>query len=301
VALSLFRNRGRKYLLLAVCAGSSAYASSLWTNALPSNGNTGYDAAPVYGSLCDENKGACPGAPNEPYILGDQFTLSGSSNTINSVTIYEVAGVPTTATGIPGDGPGTEFSNLSLYIAPDSDPSGMGAAVDTLSGASALGAASSQVCYSGACGGGGVNFESIYTPGEYFAIYSVTFSGLNLAMGAGLYDFAIGATPIGGNSFALLTSDPNHSGTSVEDSASLSPNGFLFYFYDGSGGSPLATYQYVTSPPSIIGYDNGADVNVLITGSSSAPEPSSFGLLGIGLAGIWAGLRRRNHRHARRG
>jgi hypothetical protein len=281
-------------LLLTVLAVlPPASAETLWTNALPTNGNTGFDAAPVYGSECDTNISTCPGGTTEPYILGDQFTLS-DSDTVTSVTIYEVGNQVTTATGIPGDTPNTEFSSLSLYIGPDG--SSLGSAVGALSG-SALGAASSQVCYSGTCGSGGVNFQSINAgeSSDYFAIYAVTFSGLNVSLGPGEYDFAIGATPIGGNTLALLTSDPANSGTSEEDSASLIPNnGFLFFFYDGTGGSPLATYQY--APGSITSYTNGADVNVIIEGSPSVPEPSTFGPIGIGLAGVWAGLRRRARR-----
>jgi hypothetical protein len=287
--LSLFS--AQPFLLLTVLAVlPSASGGTLWTNALPSNGNTGYDAAPLYGSLSDSN---LPGAPVKPFILGDQFTLSGSSNTINSVTIYEVGNVVTTATGTPGDTPDTEFSTLSLYIGPDGSATGLGSAVDTIGGAP-LFSASTQVCYGGACGSGGVNFQSIYTSSVYYAIYAVTFSGLNITLPSGLYDFAIGATPIGGNTFALLTSDPNNSGTSEEDSATLCPNcGFLYYFYDGTGGAPLATYQYL--PGSISGYNNGADVNVLISGSS-VPEPSTFGLIGLGLGGVLLGLRQRVRR-----
>ena len=291
--LSLFSVQ--PFLLLTVLAVlPSASGGTLWTNALPSNGNTGYDAAPLYGSLCDINLGSCPGGSVKPFILGDQFTLSGSSNTINSVTIYEVGNVVTTATGTPGDTPNTEFSTLSLYIGPDGSATGLGPAVDTLGGASLFNA-STQVCYGGACGSGGVNFQSIYNSSVYYAIYAITFSGLNLTEPGGLYDFAIGATPIGdGNTFALLTSDPNNSGTSTENSATLCPNcGFLYYFYDGTGGAPLATYQY--GPGSISGYNNGADVNVLISGSS-VPEPSSFGLIGLGLGGVLLGLRQRVRR-----
>ena len=294
-SLNTLWNKARILPLLAALAVlPSASAGILWTNALPTDGNTGFDAAPVYGSLCDENQGTCPGAPVEPFILGDQFMLSSTTNTITSVTIYEVGNAVTSEFGTPGDTPDTEFSNLSLYVGPDGSATGLGSAVDSLSGASLL-SASSQVCYSGTCGAGGMNYLSTSNPNDYYAIYAVTFSGLDLTLGAGLYDFAIGATPIGGNTFALLTSDPNNSGGATEDSASLSPNGFLYYFYDGTGGAPLATYQY--GPGAIAGYDNGADVNVTIDGTTT-PEPSTFGLLGLGLAGVWAGMRRRN-RHSR--
>jgi hypothetical protein len=283
-------------LLAAIAVLPSASASVLWENALPTNGNTGFDAAPLYGTICDANVSTCPGGTNKAYILGDQFTLSGSSNTITSVTVYEVGNVATTEFGTPGDSPITEFNGLDLYVAPDGATSGMGAPVDILTGA-ALGASATQVCYSGACGAGGMNFESLTNPSNYYAIYAVTFSGLDLVLGPGLYDFAVGANPKAGETFALLTSDPNHSGTSEEDSSTLCGTtgcGYIYYLPDGTGHTPLETYQY--APGSIGGYSNGADANVIINGTST-PEPATFGMLGLGLAGVWAGLRRRARNH----
>jgi hypothetical protein len=296
--LNIRWNPARILPILTVLALSpAAHAAILWKDGFPgAAGNTGHDAAPVYGSLCDENLGSCPGAPSEPYILGDQFALTNSSNTITSITIFEVGNVVTTASGIPGDTPNTEFSNISLFVGPDGSATGLGPAVASLGGTALL-AASVQECYtaSGACGSGG-NFQSINSPSNYYAMYAITFSGLNLTFGPGLYDFAIGATPIGSNTFALLTSDPEQN-PSAENSSTLcgtSGCGYIYYFADGSGGSPKETYQY--TPGDISGYSNGADANVIIAGTST-PEPSSFGLLGIGLAGIWAGLRRRARHH----
>lgn len=298
-ALDIRWNSARNLLFFAGLAVlPSAYAGTLWTDALPTNGNTGFDAAPVYGSICDMNVSTCPGGTNKPYILGDQFALS-SASTITSVTIYEVGNAVTTATGNPGDAPNTEFNGLDLFISPDNDPSGMGNAVDVLTGA-ALSSASTRVCYGGACGAGGVNFQSLNDPSDYYGIYAVTFS-VNLSLGAGLYDFAVGANPISTNTFALLMSDPNNSGTSTENSAGLCGTtgcGYLYFLPDGApatippGASPLATYQYQTGLGLINNYDNGADANVII-GGTVAPEPSTLGLLGLGLAGLVAGVRRR--------
>jgi hypothetical protein len=197
--------------------------------------------------------------------------------------------VATTEFGLPGDSADSEFSSLSLYIAADNAAAGMGAPIDTLSGTYS----STQVCYGGPCNGTtGMNFESLNSPGTYYAMYAVTFSGLNLALTAGLYDFAVGDTPIGNNTFALLISDPSNSGSSTEDSASLNPNGYLYFFADGTAGSPLATYQYITNNGDINNYNNGADVNVIISGTST-PEPSSLGLLGLGFGAMLLGLRQR--------
>jgi hypothetical protein len=189
--------------------------------------------------------------------------------------------------GTPGDTPDTEFSNLALYIGPDNSATGLGTAVDTLGGASLL-AATTQVCYNGACGSGGTNYQSVDS-GNYYAIYAVTFSDLNISLAAGTYDFAVGDTPIGNNTFALLMSDPANTSGGSESSAGLSPNGFLYFFADGTGSSPLETYQYDSSSGLITNYNNNADVNVNIT---AVPEPTTFGMIGLGLA-AFAFMRRR--------
>jgi len=254
-------------LLAALVVLPSVYADTLWTDALPTNGNSGFDAAVLEGSF------------PPPYILGDQFSLAGESD-ITSVTVYEVGNTPVRKLqDVATDTPGTEFSDISLYLGADGTDLAL-AADNTYTYA--------EVQY------GGQNYESINSPGTYYPIFAITFSGLNVNLAAGLNDFAISATPIGSNTFALLMSDPARSGVgNTEDSTSLSPNNsFLYYTFDGT--SWIATYQY--GPGSISGYSaSGAlDANSIILGSpATIPEPSTLGLLGMGLAGVWAGLRRR--------
>ncbi len=200
---------------------------------------------------------------------------------------------PASSTADPADPPGSEFSSISLYIGPDGSvggavgTGGLGSAVATLSGASALNGASSRVCYSGACGAGGVNYESVNSA-TYYGIYAITFSGLNIALPGGVYDFAIGATDISTNTFALLGSDPAD-GTTLN-----TPNsGFLYFFADGAGGAPKETYQYASGDGLIGNYPNTdtVDSNFIVSGTAS-PEPSTFGLMVLGFGGL-LGLRRR--------
>jgi len=269
--------------LVGIAILPSVFADTLWTNPLPTTnlnsaaGSSRSNVAPVYGSLCDPGTGNCDSGngaitgTTNPYILGDQFVLSGTTNTITDVTVYEVGNTPTSGTI---DNPTDEFSDITLFIGADQ------AALTSISSSYSF----QQVQYNGT-----TDYESVNTAGDFFPIFAITFSGLNVNLGPGTYDFAIGATPIGGNTFALLMSDPSLSGPS-EDSASLSPNnGFLYYFDDGNG--PIAGYQY--GPGSISNYNNGADANVIISGTAT-PEPSTLAMLGMGLLAAWAGLRRRS-------
>jgi hypothetical protein len=256
----------------------SASAGIIFQNALPTTNLNGYpvtggrsNVAPVYGSLQDFN---LDGGPVAPFILGDQFQLLTPS-IINSVTVYEVGNVPV---GGGTDATATQFSDVSLFIGPDNSALGLGPAVATLSG-SALASAASLVQYTG-----GLDYQSINSS-TFYRIHAITFSGLNIALDAGLYDFAIGATPIGNNSFSLLMSDPSQG--SREDSLGITPHGFLYFFNDAPDGSPLATYQYASGSNLVSGWPNeGAlDVNVSIQGSS-VPEPATFGFVALALGGV---------------
>jgi hypothetical protein len=272
------------FLLASSALVPMASGTNVWTNALPTTnlnsaaGSNRSNVAPLYGSMCDANISTCPGGTNAPYILGDQFNLTGPTN-ISQVTVFEVGNVATDgASGVSPDTPADEFSAITLYLGAD------GSSLANIS--SSYSAFQVQYNFS-------TNYESIGSPGTFYPIFAITFSGLNVNLLGGLNDFAIGATPIGGNVFALHASDPLLSGAE-EDSSTVTPNGFLYYFYDGSGGAPIATYQY--TPGSINGYNNNADANVLIVGTAITPEPSTFGLFGMGLAAVCLGLRRRAHR-----
>jgi len=219
----------------------------------------------------------------EPFILGDQFTTSGETE-ITSVTIYEISNTAVNSGGGSAglSNPANEFSSLSLYIGPDS--TSLGSPVDTLSGAS-LSAASVNTLNTD-----GSHYQSISSTSRYY-IWAVTFSGLDVTLSsAGLYDFAIGADPNPGNTFALLMSDPNAQSSSGTGQVN---NGFIELLPDGTGGSPLAEYQY---GPGGVGGFSDPDPAIDVVGNIQGqviPEPSSLGLIGLGLGGVLVGLSRR--------
>jgi PEP-CTERM motif len=258
--------------LLFLTAGVG-YADTLWNQALPttnlnniSNPNRS-NVAVQYGTLANPQQGGA----STPFIVGDAFTLSGTTNTIDSVTIYEVGNLPD---GGPQDTPTNEFSNISLFIGPD------GSDLNFISNSfSAV-----QVHYVGA-----IDYQSVNNP-AFYPIWAITFSGLGLSLAPGVYDYAIGATPIGGNIFALHASDGNLGGAAADESGGLG-----FFQEDGAPGNPwIVTYGY--APGTIANYQNpgqNVDVNVLITGTST-PEPGTFLLFGLGFAGVLARRLRRS-------
>jgi len=210
----------------------------------------------------------------EPFIEGDQFVVAGET-TVTSVTIYEISNTTVAGGNLVLSNPANEFSSISLYLGPDVQP---------------LSLASSTYTATRVLNTDGSNYESIYSTTKYY-IWQITFTGLNVILpSAGTYDFAIGAVPKGNNTFALLESDFADQGSA---GGFNQPNqGYLVLFPDGAGGTWVAEEQYAAG--SVSGFTNPDNIDVVgtVTGVAS-PEPSSLGLIGLGLAGVWVGLRRR--------
>ncbi|MGA2114951.1 MAG: PEP-CTERM sorting domain-containing protein [Bryobacteraceae bacterium] len=266
-------------LALALVCTVSARAGVLYSNPLPNTHiNTGAgqsDIAPVYSSEPDPN---ILGSPSEPFILGDQFSLSGGTNSITSFTIYEVGNVATSEYGSATDNPTQEFSALDLYVGADQAD---------------LSLASTSYTYSQVQFSDGENYQSINSPYDYYPIFAITFSVSGLTLPAGVYDFAVGDQPIGDNTFALLMGATN--GYSGGDGTQTLGNGFYYYLPDGSAsGPPKATYKYGPGNGDISGYRNRNEVDALaIVNGTVAPEPSTFAFLALGLGGLVTELRRR--------
>ncbi len=268
-------------ILGTVATISIASATTLYQNALPTialNGNPAVNETRSNASVIGSNYGAGSG-----YLAGDAFYFAGSGyNRVDSITIYEMSN------GIAGtsNAPSTEFSNLTLYYGLD------GSALTNskvLSTVAQIDAASTQVKYNGV-----TDYQSLYST-AFYSIYAITFSNLNWIVNTGVYyDFAVKGVGIGGNSLALSVSDPNHSGAQEDQQLGQ----FLFFFNVASPIISAASSAPGCTPsstcPTIANFSHPANLNFLIDGQTGVPEPSSFGLLAMGMGVLGMRLRRKS-------
>ena len=192
-----------------------------------------------------------------PYILGDDFSLPTSS-VIHNLSVWVIGNALNSAPVAPT----TEFTSITLYGGNDQT------ALTALSSAYTA----TRVQYTG-----GLDFQST-TNGFFYPIYQITFSGLTWnVFGNTLYNFAIGAVPVGNNTLALHASNAALSGGTQTGA----DNSFLFFL----NNPPIATFASDAS--SVFNFPKGADANVLIAGAVViTPEPSTLGLLALGASSI---------------
>ena len=192
-----------------------------------------------------------------PYILGDDFSLPTSS-VIHNLSVWVIGNALASAPVAPT----AEFTSITLYGGNDQT------ALTALSSAYTA----TRVWYTGV-----FDFQST-TDGLFYPIYQITFSGLTWnVFGNTLYNFAIGAVPVGNNTLALHASNAALGGGTQTGA----DNSFLFFL----NNPPIATFA--SDANSVTGFPTGADANVLITGDVVViPEPSTLGLLALGASAI---------------
>jgi len=255
-------------------------ASTLYQYALPTtNLNQAAGTSRSNASLIGANYGTVDGAAD---IIGDDFVLN-STSVITSLTVYAIADSADPDAGTLDQ----QFTSISLYTGASSDFSAPVTLTSTLDSAQL--ALAPIVYYTGT-----TDYQTLDTPGTaFFSIYAVTFTGLDWSVPAGqLSYFGIGSVPIGGNSLAL--------------SISLDPNANLydpFLIYTGNPYTPT----YEDTGTDVCGFDAYGACGITQTGSSptggysvvnvdiegSTPEPSTLGLLGLGIGALALKLRRR--------
>ena len=254
-----------KVLPLAVVLATFSIASAgpvIFQRALPTTNLN--NAAGVNRSNAGPIQGSFSGVP---FTIGDDFILPGSGNyVIDTLSVFMITN---TLAGTPS----SEFSKITLYGGKDNLP-----ALTQLTQLSQTYSAT-KVQYNGT-----TDFQSV-GGSSFFSIYQITFSGLAWAVqGSQYYDFAVNGTPIGSNTFALHVSNDVLGGAT--NAGPLAWDGSFLI----AQGSPLAITA-ASNSTTIPGFNKGSDVNVIIT--SGVPEPSSFGMLAIGIGALVMRLRRK--------
>jgi len=201
-------------------------------------------------------------SPAPGFLVGDNFQTFLNGQTANSLTVYEISnGVDGTA-----NNPTQEFSNITLAYGPEA-----------LLNQSTSAYTFTQFQYSGT-----TDYQSAGS-GLFYDIYALTFQlpgGLPLTAGT-VYGFSLTATGIGGNTLALAASD---AALTVASGGIFNPTTTggdgSFTYYDGAGNY----LGYCGLAFGCSGDPVPTDINVVVSSGAggSVPEPSSFGLMGLG-------------------
>jgi hypothetical protein len=270
-----------RIFLLGAALSGLAHAATIYSRGLPSstNANSGTPATRSNEAwltgFTDPNNGNYT-------LAGDDFTF-GSNGTINSITVFEVAN-NNIGDGAAAD-PASEFASISLYEGPIASP---------LTFLSSSYTAVQNVYQPGAS-------TFVDQNGFDYAIYALTFGGLSLPVTAGTeYGFALDATANAGACqfspfgdpcvLALHGSNAGLSGTPQQGSDDQ------FRYFTLGGVGPVATFENFCDVVCQQGSIPGAaptDINILISGTLTTPEPATWGTLAAGLAGLLLFARKR--------
>ena len=232
------------------------------------NLNQGAGASRTNASVIE---GSFAGSPPVPYINGEAFQLS-TPYVVDSLTVWAIANSPTSP------GPihtlGQEFNSFSLYTGYTADSGTTWNQVGSYSLNPTQLTAAPRAYYNGT-----TDYQSLASS-TYYPMYAVTFNGLNWSIPAGqIAYFGVGGDPIGSNTLALSVSTYNNS----TQFSSL-------YFLTGSPWAP----KFEDASNSINNFTQVAALNFSISDANAGvPEPSTFGFLGLGIAGLVIKLRRR--------
>lgn len=295
----------RKYVLalMALASTVSGFGATLYQVALPTSGvnassgrsNIDWLNCGNYDSPCTAGGGSTGAVGAGGPIYGDAFTLAAGNNyLITSITVYAVDNIPgnsSLSASAAASAFAAEFNSINLYFGQFEDANNPGSypctAVDGGVGNCTFNSVASdptiaQVGYTsaGACAS---NSGYLASDGSTcLNIYSVTFSGLNILVGPGSYEFAVDA------------------GVNVTTGCA----GSLCGWYNLASTNSAAN---TVTPGSIWGWDggdltggsvsaasDGTNMDALIQGTILTPEPGSFLLSGFGIAAVaFAVLRRR--------
>ena len=203
---------------------------------------------------------------NGPTSIGDNFTLGSGPNSYNisQITVWVVDTSGTTPAA----------NAYTLWLGADTKP---GAASNASVAAVTTSTVVTPVTYAN-----GQTYQG--QSGAFYPIYKVDFTGLNLAEAPGTYAFGVS----GFSDSGLTTPYLSASNGPLSGSTQTGDDGIVYAF--GASGNMDVADGYPWA--SIGGWDKSSDINVQVDGTA-IPEPASLTILGLGLAGLGAVLRRK--------
>jgi hypothetical protein len=233
------------------------------------------------------------------FINGDDFTVTGSTWSISSIAVFIVMNKV-------GDAPSDEFTNFSLYLAPDTgDQQPQNFQVASTSATPTL------VTFPGAtsaCSGAYLATDNV----TCLPVYMMTFA-TNLTLSPGKYDFAADGTLKGGLTGCVGTCGWYNLAVAAAPTGGSTENGADGLYLNWFAGTPTPSLAnlnqgYVTvnskgsfqngpcgTPTADVcgGFSASTDMNVVVTGNT-IPEPGTVGLVMLGgLAFALTQIRRR--------
>ena len=223
------------------------------------------------------------------FVTGDDFTLSTPA-TVSSITVYEVAN-NNDSTGLANSLPTSEFNSLSLYMGTNAAPLTLTTSAYTFQ----------RVQYPP-----GIDYQSA---SGMFPIYAITFTLPNTLFAPGTYDFAIDPTlntanpaycnTVGNpNCYGLFLAASNGAVSALSGAIEQGVDDQFIYFGEANQAAQAPAFSNGgfcnSGNVSCGGWDKSSDLNVTIGGAFVLPEPSTFGLVTIAMAG--AALIRRRRR-----
>ncbi len=207
--------------------------------------------------------------PAGDLLGGDATNPTNAIWSVNSVTLWVEGYTPVTATGTV---PFEYSSGLTLYGGIINSAPNVALPNAPLSDLGTV-STGTQTMYSGT-GGNPTNYlsQNAATANDYFAVWQVTFTGLDITMGPQAdWGFAL-SSPSQSLALAATACPDNNADNCVSSGViDFTPNG--------------AQYDLVAT------YGSAGDVNMELSGTAT-PEPATFLLFGVGV-GVLALVRRR--------
>jgi hypothetical protein len=223
------------------------------------------------------------------FMNGDDFNLAaGFVYKINAITVFSVASVL-------GDPLGNEFSSVALWgRTPGQALQQLAAGTPgTTFNGQFVGNSNPDISHTLINYINGEDFEGVGSQGVFYPIWATTFSNLNwIVLGGTDYEYAVRGIGVAPDAQTFYGYWFSHASNAFVGGNLQFDGDLRFRVFDAS--NPNAASALVN--PFTAGlWDKGADLNLLMDVDvyGQIPEPSTWAMMGIGLAGAFFASRRR--------